>query len=60
MVILVIGYFVLSYWAYGYVLLRNKIVFGDMFQLAFRRVIIGAMFGWILIPIALIMKIFGV
>ncbi|MBR6401466.1 MAG: hypothetical protein IKS17_09675 [Firmicutes bacterium] len=55
---LVILYFVLGYWAYGYVILRGRIIIGGIFDIFYTRLILGALFGWILIPIALIMKLF--
>ena len=51
-------YFILGYWAYGYIFLRDKVVIGSMFNLFLQRLILGALFGWALIPIAILMKIF--
>ena len=57
MEILVILYIILGYWATGQTIYKNKIIIefepGAFFM---RRMIYGAMFGWILIPVALFMR----
>jgi len=55
-VILIIIYLVAGYWATGQTIFYNKIVihkFGDLF---IQRVILGALLGIAIIPIAIIMK----
>ncbi len=52
--ILVLIYVVLGYWATGVTIYANKIVFHEFGQLFLRRLIWGILFGWILIPVALI------
>ena len=48
-----ISYFVLGYWSVGETIYANKVIIGDMW---IQRFLIGAMFGWILIPVALIKR----
>lgn len=59
MMILVIIYMIAGYWAAGEVLYKDKIVIefkeGALFM---KKVSYGALLGWILIPIAIIKKIF--
>lgn len=57
MAILAIAYIVLGYWACGRTIYANKIRFGTATNLFISRLIIGMMFGWILIPIALVLAI---
>ena len=59
MEILLILYMVLGYWAAGKVVYRNYIMIGTMSNIITRKVIVGFLFGWILIPIAILMSIFG-
>ena len=58
MVILLILYLVLGYWAAGEVIYKNKIVIefetGALFM---KKLSYGALLGWILIPIAIIKKL---
>ncbi len=58
MIILVIIYTIVGYWAAGEVLYKDKIVIefteGALFM---KKMSYGALFGWILIPIAIIKKI---
>lgn len=49
-----ISYFVLGYWSVGQTIYANKILIGRIGDMWIRQFLIGAMFGWILIPIALI------
>lgn len=55
MTILGILYFILGYWATGQTIYRNKILIGDLGNIFMQRLILGALLGWILIPIALIL-----
>jgi len=53
-------YIILSYWAAGKVLYSNKIVIYSSFGTFFcKKLIIGLVFGWALIPIAILKTIFG-
>ncbi|MBQ8333839.1 MAG: hypothetical protein IJX93_08705 [Clostridia bacterium] len=56
--ILTIAYVVLSYWAVGQTIYANKIRFGTWSDLFLTRLILGFILGWILIPVAVIKKIF--
>jgi hypothetical protein len=56
-VVLLALYLWLGYWAVGKTLWRNKIVVGN--NLFFARLFIGALAGFIIIPVALIMSLFG-
>ncbi len=59
MIILIVLYIVLGYWAVGATIYRNKIVFAAPGVFAGRKLAIGFLLGWLLIPIALLMKLFG-
>ncbi len=50
----VIVYAVLGYWAMGKTVYANKIRIGRAEQLFLNRLIWGLLFGWILIPVALL------
>ncbi len=58
MMILVILYFILGYWATGQTVYRNKILFGTASGIFIQRLTLGFALGWILIPIALIAMLF--
>ena len=60
MVILVVLYAALGYWACGKTIYANKIRIGDGNTLFMNRLFNGILLGWILIPIALIRVIFGI
>ena len=47
-------YIVLGYWSVGQTVYANKIIIGPMGTLWIKRFILGFMFGWILIPVAII------
>ena len=49
-------YIVLGYWSVGQTVYANKIIIGPMGTLWIKRFILGFMFGWILIPVALIKR----
>lgn len=59
MVILVILYFVLGYWSTGKTIYRNYVLFGAPGDIFMKRLTMGVILGWILIPVALIMALFG-
>lgn len=59
-VILVIAYAVLSYWAAGQTIYANKIRVGTFNNLFLSRLIVGCLLGIVLIPIAIIRKIFHI
>lgn len=47
-------YIVLGYWSVGQTIYANKIIIGPMGTLWIKRFILGFMFGWALIPVAII------
>jgi hypothetical protein len=51
-------YLVLGYWAVGKTIYANKIVIGSMWIFFCRKLAYAMLFGWILIPIALLKLIF--
>ena len=51
-----ISYFVLGYWSVGETIYANKVIIGRIGDMWIQRFLIGAMFGWILIPVALIKR----
>lgn len=56
---LVILYMALGYWAYGYVN-RNKIyIYSGHGNLFMHKLIYGTLFGWFLIPLAILKMLFG-
>ena len=60
MSILIIIYIALGYWATGETVFKNKIVISAPGRLFTERLLYGMFFGWILIPVAVIRKIFGI
>lgn len=56
---LLIIYLVLGFWATGKTIYANKIVFCSGGYFFFKRAFWGMLFGWILIPIALIKVLMG-
>lgn len=50
----IIVYVILGYWATGQTIYRNKILIGTGNGIFLHRVIIGALFGFVLIPWAVI------
>lgn len=54
MTLLVLLYVALGYWATGVTIYANKIVIHAFGQLFIQRLILGTLFGWILIPVAII------
>lgn len=59
MAILIVLYMVLGYWAAGKTVYRNYIMIGDIHSITAKKFATGFVFGWILIPIAIIMALFG-
>ena len=60
MVILLIAYGVLGYWAVGQTIYANKVVFYTRTGWLFTQKLIYALvLGWALIPVALLKKLFG-
>lgn len=51
----IVIYLVLGYWSTGQTIYRNSILIGTTQGIFLKRVMMGAIFGWILIPIAVIM-----
>ena len=56
--ILVLIYVLVSYWAVGATIYRDKVRIGTLSDLFLTRLIIGCILGWILIPVALVGCIF--
>lgn len=52
--ILILGYLVLGYWSTGQTIYANKIYIGSGTDFAAKRFALGMVFGFILIPVALI------
>ena len=59
MAILLIVYMVAGYWAAGKTYYADKIVFGTFGSFFIQRVLIGTIFGWVLIPWAIIKGLSG-
>ena len=59
MTILLIIYMALGYWTTGKTIYANKILIGTGNAIFMQRVIWGTLFGWILIPVAIIKKLLG-
>ncbi|MGO5307389.1 hypothetical protein ACTQ1L_10755 [Agathobacter sp. LCP21S3_B2] len=47
-------YIILGYWATGKTIYANSILIGNVGDIFVKRCVIGAILGWILIPVALI------
>lgn len=58
--VLLIAYVALGYWAMGKTVYANKIRIGTSSNLFLSRLIWGILFGFILIPIAIIRAIFHI
>lgn len=58
MMLLFLIYMAVGYWATGITIYANKILIGTGTGIFMQRLIMGTLFGWILIPVALI-KTFG-
>lgn len=52
--ILFIAYIVLSYWAVGETVYANKILIGTTSAIMTKKLVVGMVLGFILIPIAII------
>ena len=59
MELLFIIYVIAGYWAAGVVFYENKIVIHTFGALFFRKVMLGMILGFILIPIAIIKRVFS-
>lgn len=57
--ILVILYIILGYWATGKTLYANSVLIGTWSGIFIKRCCMGAILGWILIPVALIKTFSG-
>lgn len=51
---MIIIYLILGYWAAGRTIYANKILIGSESKIMAERFAMGAVLGWILIPIAII------
>lgn len=47
-------YIILGYWATGKTIYANSILIGSVGDIFVKRCVMGAILGWILIPVALI------
>lgn len=56
---LAIVYIIAGYWAAGVVLYENKIVFHAFGQLFIQKLVLGTLFGFVLIPIAILKRLFS-
>lgn len=56
---IVILYIILGYWATGRTIYANKVVIYSGVSFICKKLAIGTVLGWILIPIALIKLLFG-
>ena len=59
MVIILLIYMLLGYWATGRTIYANRILIGEGNAIFGRRLVMGFLFGWALIPWAIIKLIFG-
>lgn len=50
-------YVILSYWAVGKLIYRNSIRFGAPHLVFFQQLVIGMLFGWLLVPIAILITL---
>ena len=57
MLVLIILYGILGYWAAGKTIYRNYIMIGNIHSIIAKKLTTGIFFGWILIPVAIIMYI---
>lgn len=53
----IIIYLVLAYWAAGKTVYRNRIMIGTANGIFLQRLMIGAIFGIVLIPLAILMAL---
>lgn len=56
--ILFVVYMVFGYWAVGKTIYSNKILIGSTSAIITKKMCLGAILGWILIPIAILKSIF--
>lgn len=56
-IIIIILYLALGYWAVGKVLYENKVLIGTAGNIFMKKITIAFVFGWILIPVAIIKSI---
>ncbi|MBD5144163.1 MAG: hypothetical protein HDT22_11265 [Ruminococcus sp.] len=59
MEILILVYMALGYWATGRTIYANKILIGSGNAIFGRRLVMGFLFGWVLIPWAIIKLFLG-
>ncbi len=55
---LLIIYAILGYWAAGYTVYSNYVMIGTMGSIMSKKLVVGVMFGWILIPVAILKLLF--
>ena len=54
----IIIYAILGYWAAGYTVYSNYIMIGTMQSIMTKKLVVGFMFGWILIPVEVLKLLF--
>lgn len=59
MTLLFFIYMAVGYWATGITIYANKILIGTGTGIFMQRLIMGTLFGWILIPVAVIKMLLG-
>ena len=59
MMILIIIYMILGYWATGKTIYANSVLIGTESGIFLKRCCMGAILGWILIPIAIVKTVKG-
>ena len=59
MILLIILYIILGYWATGKTLYANSVLIGTGQAIFLKKYTMGAILGWILIPIAIIKSLVG-
>jgi hypothetical protein len=50
-------YMILGYWAVGKTIYKNRVLIGTASGIFLRKVTIGFLLGWILIPIAIVLAL---
>ena len=55
-IILILIYMAAGYWATGKTIFFNPVLIGNLGDIFIKRCVMGAVLGWILIPVALILR----
>ena len=59
MILLIILYIILGYWATGKTLYANSVLIGTGQAIFLKKCTMGAILGWVLIPVAIIKFLVG-